>query len=107
MDETGAVEQDVDRAGLRRKLADGCLVEHVELARDDAVHAVERLELRGIDVGGPNLGPFARKRPGRSRTDPLPGRRDDAGLALQTHFSLPALILFCEAGPYLIRPFSL
>ena len=97
MDEASTVEQDVDRPGLRRELADGGLVEHIELARDDPLHALQRFELPGIDVGRPYPGAFACESPCRGRTDPLSRGRDDAGLALQAHFNLPGRALLDDA----------
>ena len=79
MHDAGAVEQDVDRAGIARRLRDRIGTQHIEPGGADVV-GCDRLDLRGIDIGGDH----ARTRGGEGKrggaTDALTGGSDEGGL---------------------------
>ena len=77
--EAGAVEQDVERAGVGDGAGDGGRVGGVELVRGDAGAEIGELGL--VEVGGDDAGALGGVGEGGGAADALGGGGDEGGLA--------------------------
>ena len=78
--EAGAVEQDVDRAGIERRLGDVGRVQHVQLGGVDAIGG-DLVHQRLVHVGGDDPGAFGGEGQRGGAADALAGGGDEGGLA--------------------------